>query len=258
MTEATIAYTGMLNKRWFPPAPQLIRNARMLIVGYRADRDALAEALPAGLAPHSSGLVQMNMYEVSGEQTSGFGPFSLTYLTAEVEGHDSFAAEGTLPIPGRFFLHYWNSSPRVLSYAREAAGIPAMYGERRSEINGGVLTSTLSVDSRDVIEVRASVTDNRLGTLGGHLNYYTHREFPAPSGGYAIVSELLELPLPFVVELYEARVESISFAFPDGDPVSQFAPREPLDVPSVMYGDVTFTYSMARKIRGYEDVDGHP
>src|SRR3712207_7645162 len=74
---------------------------------------------------------------VSAEQTSGFGAFSLTYLTVEIEGHDSLAAEGQMPIPGRFFAYYWNSSPRVLSYAREAAGVPAMYGVRRGEVLDG-------------------------------------------------------------------------------------------------------------------------
>jgi hypothetical protein len=251
MTDATTPYRGMLNHRWSPPAPQLIKNARMLIVGYKADREALAAALPEGLTPHPNQLVQMNMYEVQGDQTSGFGPFSLTYLTAEVEGHDSLAAEGAMPIPGRFFMHYWTSSPRVLAYARESAGIPAMHGERRSEENAGVLTSTLSVNGRDVIQVGASVTDNPIGTLGGHLNYYSHREFPAPEGGSAALSELLELPLPFVVDLYEASVDSITFDFPEGDPAVQLAPLEPIDVPSVMYGDVTFTYSMARRIKDY-------
>jgi acetoacetate decarboxylase len=53
------------------------------------------------------------MYEVSAEQTSAFGAFSLTYLTGEIDGHDRLAADGALPIPGRFFAYYWNSSPRM-------------------------------------------------------------------------------------------------------------------------------------------------
>lgn len=85
---------------WSPPAPQLIKDARMLIIGYKADRDAIQEVLPAGLEAHASGLVQMNMYEVAGDQTSGFGPFSLTYLAVEVANHDSYAAEGAVAIPG--------------------------------------------------------------------------------------------------------------------------------------------------------------
>ena len=249
MTDFPMSYSGMLNNRWSPPAPQLIKNARMLVVGYKADREVLAAALPKGLNPHPNGLVQMNMYEVDGDQTSGFGPFSLTYLTAEVEGHDSWAAEGSMSIPGRFFLHYWNSSPRVLAYARESAGIPAMYGKRTAAVENGLLSSTLSVDNRDVIKVEASVSDRPQGTLGGHLNYYSHREFPAPEGGYPVLSELLELPLPFVVDLYEATVTGITFNFPEGDPASELAPIEPLETPSIMYGDVTFTYSMARRIK---------
>ncbi len=41
-----------------------------------------------------------------------------------------------------------------------------------------------------------------------------HRQFPRPEGGAAAVSELLELPLTFTVDLYEATVEDISFTFP--------------------------------------------
>ncbi|HEY0688681.1 MAG TPA: acetoacetate decarboxylase family protein [Kribbella sp.] len=236
---------------WAPPPPQLIRGARMLIVGYQADPEALADVLPPGLSPHPNNLVQMNMYEVSAEQTSGFGAFSLTYLTVEVEGHDSLAAEGTMPIPGRFFAYYWNSSPRVLAYAREAAGIPAMHGIRRGQIVGGTLTSTLQVDGRDVITARASVTDKPAGTLGGHLNYYTHRQIPRPEGGQAAISELIELPLPFVLDIYEATVDDIAFEFPEGHPAARLAPVTPLSVPSVLWADVTFTYSMGRVIRDY-------
>ena len=244
-------YRGMPPTLWAPPTPQLIRNARMLIVGYEADPEALAEVLPPGLTPHPNNLVQMNMYEVTAEQTSGFGAFSLTYLTVEVDGHDSLAVEGALPIPGRFFAYYWNSSPRVLAYAREAAGIPAMHGVRGAEVDGGTLTSTLRVDGRDVITARASVTENPAGTLGGHLNYYAHRQIPRPEGGRAALSELIELPLPFVLDSYEASVDDIVFSFPEGHPAGRLAPVAPLSAPSVLWADVTFTYSMGRVIRDY-------
>jgi acetoacetate decarboxylase len=253
MNEKRVPYRGMPKTRWAPPAPQLIKDARMLIVGYRASEDALAAVLPPGLQPHPNGLVQMNMYEVEASQTSGFGAFSLTYLTVEIDGHDSLAADGTVAIPGRFFAYYWNSSPRVCAYAREAAGIPAVPGTRRGEITDGTLTSTLNVEGRDVITATASVTENHTGTLGGHLNYYAHREFPRPEGGYAAISELIELPLPFTVELFEATVDDIRFNFPEGDPAAELAPLDPVEVPSVLYGDVTFTYSMGRQIRNYLD-----
>lgn len=249
-------YLGMPPQVWAPPTPQLIKDARMIIIGYKADREALQEVLPPGLTPHENNLVQMNMYEVDAEQTSGFGTFSLTYLTVEIDGHDSLAADGSMPIPGRFFAYYWNSSPRMISYAREAAGIPAMYGARRSETSGGALTSTLSVEDQDVIVAEASVTENALGVLPGHLNYYAHRQFPSPEGGTAAVSELIELPLPFTVNLYEATVDKVSFNFPEGHPANRLAPTEPLEVPSVLYGDVTFTYSMGRRLIDYTQNGG--
>lgn len=241
---------------WSPPSPQLIKDARMLIIGYRADMKAIEEVLPPGLEAHPNGLVQMNMYEVPGEQTSGFGQFSLTYLTVEVADHDSYAAEGSVAIPGRYFAYYWNSSARVCSYVRESIGVRAMPGERRAELLGGKLQSTLNIEGRDVINVTASVSEEAGGTLGGHLNYYSHRQFLKPDGGSPVVSELLEFPLPFVADLYGAQIENIAFNFPDGHPAARLAPIAPLDTPSIMYADVTFTYSMGRQLQNYLAVPG--
>ena len=249
--EVRVPYTGMPASLWSLPAPQLIKNARMIIIGYKAEPDALAAVLPPGLTPHPNNMVQMNMYEIAADQSSGFGAFSLTYLTVEIDGHDSMAADGTMPIPGRFFAYYWNSSPRMISYAREAAGIPAQHGVRRGEIADGKLTSTLLVDDRAVITVTASVTDNAQGTLGGHLNYYAHRQIPRPEGGTAALSEIIELPLPFVLDMYEASVDDIVFDFPEGHAAAALAPTQPLDIGSVLWADVTFTYSMGRQIHDY-------
>jgi acetoacetate decarboxylase len=255
MTKA-IAYRGMSSTMWAPLTPQLLKNARVLVIGYRADVDALAAALPPGLEPHENGLVQLNMYEVGAEQTSGFGAFSLTYLAIEVAGHDAYAEDGALALPGRYFAYYWSSSDRVRTYAREAVGIPAMPGIRRTETKDGKLLSILNVEGRDVITASAATTENALGTLGGQVNYYSHREFPRPEGGPPALSELLELPLPFIVDLYEATVEDILFDFPDGHPAAALAPLAPLETPSMMYGDVTFTYSMCRQIKDYLAEDG--
>jgi acetoacetate decarboxylase len=227
----------------------------MLITGYEADSEALAEVLPQGLEPHPNHVVQMNMYEIDAANTSGFGAFSLTYLTVELDGHDSYAADGTMPIPGRFFAYYWNSSPRVISYAREAAGIPAMPGVRTTSIENDVLTSRLSIEGQPVITATANVTDKAIGTLGGHLNYYAHRQFPTVDGGRTVVDELVELPLPFVADLFDAEVASVEFAFPESHPASHLAPVSPSAIHSVLYGDVTFTYSMGRVIHDYRQTE---
>jgi acetoacetate decarboxylase len=250
-----VPYQGMPPTVWAPQPPQLIHNARMIIVGYEAKREALEEMLPPGLIPHANNTIQMNMYEIEADQSSGFGGFSLTYLTVEVDGHDSLAGDGAVAIPGRFFAYYWNSSPRVIAYTREGAGIPAMPGLRTGTVEGGVLTSSLHVEGQEVIKLTASVTDDPAGHLGGHLNYYAHRQIPQPFGGFASLSELIELPLPFTVELFEASVDSLEFSFPEGHPAGRLAPVSPLNITSLLYGDVTFTYSMGRVIRDYMEDD---
>ena len=236
---------------WSPPVPQLIKDARMIIICYRADIDAIQEVLPPGLEAHPDGLVQMNMYEVAAEHTSGLGAFSLTYLSVEVAGHDSYAAEGAMPIPGRYFAYYWNSSPRVCAYVRESIGVRAMPGQRRVESRDGKLLSILNLEGRDVIKVTASNSEESVGSVGGHLHYYSERQLLAPQGGQPVVSELLEFPLPFLAELYSAQIEDIEFDFPDEHPAARLAPLSPLETPSVMYADVTFTYSMGRQLIDY-------
>lgn len=247
-------YSGMPPGEGISP-PQLIKEARMLIVGFEADPDALDAALPPGLLAHPNNVVQMNMYQVpESEQTSHLGPYSLTYLCVEVEGHDSRAissAEGELPVPGRFWVGYWVDSPEMLAYTRETGGIPSQHGSCSWTEEDGKLTSTLTVDGSDVIEAEATVGDEQIDTLTGHLHYYANRQIPQPSGRGAQINELIEFPIPFVSELYEADVGSIEFDFPEGSHFEQFAPVEPLSVPSVLHGTVTFTYPQGRRIKDY-------
>ena len=246
-------YTGMPAGTWFPPTPQVLKNVWMLIVGYKADPDAIRAVLPPGLEPHDSGLVQMNMYELPDPaDTSGFGAFSLTYLTVEVAGHDSLAAEGTMTLPGRYYVHYWNSSERVRTYVREGAGIPAEPGVCSWSRDADKLVSTLSVEGQEVIKATAAVTDEHLMTIGGHLHYYTHRQFPDLEGGTAIVSELVELPIPFIADVYDATVEDVSFDFSDGAAAAALAPSQPLQAESVLYGKVALSYPAGRRIIDYQ------
>ncbi len=248
------AYTGMPDGTQVP-APQLIKNARMLIVGYEADPEVLEAALPPGLEPHPNNLVQMNMYQVpSSTQTSHLEPYTLTYLTVEVADHDSTAiseAQGEMSVPGRFWIGYWNDSPQMQAFAREGGGIPSQAGSCEWTQDDGELVSTLSVDGESVIQTEATVGDDQIDTLTGHLHYYAHRQIPEPSGGRAQISELLEFPIPFVSELYEAEVDRIDFDFPEDSRMQQFAPAEPLSTPSVLHGTVTFTYPQGRRIRDY-------
>ncbi|SER36272.1 acetoacetate decarboxylase family protein [Natrinema salaciae] len=247
-------YTGMPAGATVP-SPQLIKNARMLIVGYEADPEVLESVLPPGLSPHPNNLIQMNMYRVpSAEQTSHLEPYTLTYLTVEVADHDSSAissAEGEFPVPGRFWVGYWTDSPQMQSYTREGGGIPAQAGSCEWTTDDDELVSTLEVDGDSVIEAAVSVGDEQVDTLTGHLHYYAHRQIPDPAGGRAEINELVEFPIPFVSELFEAEVDRIDFDFPEGSRFQQFAPTDPLSTPSILHGTVTFTYPQGRCVRDY-------
>ncbi|WP_436901218.1 acetoacetate decarboxylase family protein [Halovenus halobia] len=247
-------YTGMPHGESIP-APQLVRDAQALVVGYEADPEVLEAMLPPGLEPHPNNLVQMNMYRVEDStQTSHLDPYSLTYLCIEVADHDSRVlseAGGEMTIPGRFWVGYWNDSPTMSSFVRETLGIPCMPGVCSWDREDDELVSTLTVDDEAVITTEASVDDEQIDTLSGHLNYYAHRQVPDPSGGQAQISELVEIPIPFICELATASVSDIEFDFPENSGFSKYAPVEPLSTPSVLYGSITITYSQGRTIRDY-------
>ncbi|WP_261371071.1 acetoacetate decarboxylase family protein [Sphingobium sp. B2] len=86
----------------------------MVIVSYKADPAAIREILPPGLTPHPEGRVVLNMWDQNDAgSSSGFGnpgPVSVTYLAIEVEGHDTWTADGTVSAPGRYFAGQWISA----------------------------------------------------------------------------------------------------------------------------------------------------
>jgi acetoacetate decarboxylase len=256
MTDAPdpTTYEGMPQGEQIP-APQLVKDSQALVIGYEADPEVLESVLPPGLEPHPNNQIQMNMYRVpSTTQTSHLPSYSLTYLSVEVVDHDSTViseAGGEMSIPGRYWVGYWNDSPRMQSFVRETMGIPCLPGTCTWTDDGDELTSTLSVDGEQMITTTATVDDEQIDTLSGHLNYYTNRQIPDPSGGASQINELVEVPIPFICELATAQVSDVEFDFPEGSSFQQFAPVEPLSTPSVLYGTITITYSQGRQIREY-------
>ena len=93
--------------------PQVIVGARGLyLVWLPADPDAVAKLVPEGLTTAEGRPVFMNQYRVeNSDQTSShgqpdaFGPYSLTYLGADLAGLDAGPEN-----PARWWTHYYNSS----------------------------------------------------------------------------------------------------------------------------------------------------
>ena len=84
------------------PGPQLVTDAWMFMAAYKADPETLKAMLPEGLEPNTEGHVVINMYTVpEATQTSGFGAYTLTYLTVELAGQDSYVMNSDTTIPGR-------------------------------------------------------------------------------------------------------------------------------------------------------------
>jgi hypothetical protein len=215
-------------------APQLITDARMFfVVWIPADPDAAMQLLPDGLAAADNAPIYMNQYVVDDEsQTScagdpdGFGAYSLTYLGVELAGLDTEA--GT---PGRFWTHYFDSSPNMIDYAA-ARGVPAGAGSTTLELSGGTLVATTSADGAPVIRSTARVDVGTPLHANGQLRYVTR-----------IGEELVSGRYPFVARVAESfAVQSIEFLDP-GHPVYSLRPADPLEVTFGFYSPaITFCY----------------
>ena len=124
-------------------------------------------------------------------------------------------------------------------YAAQEAGVRSAPGETIYDRSGSGLAASLVVDGTARIRLSARVGDERLATLGGHLNYFCDR--PAGTG-----TEIARIAVPFVFEVFAAEVTDIRFVADDafhllgGRPAINLAPVAPLSIGSVMYGRATW------------------
>ena len=197
--------------------PQLVVNSRMMFLSYLpAEPAAIAEALPAGLGltPVKSRAVVLVHYVVDrDEQTSGFGAYSLSYICFDVVDHDADPET-----PGRWFSHYFISSPRVRDYAI-ARGIPATDGETTLEFEGDTLVATAVVDGRPLIRSRARTSGEVGETTGGQLMVLSALDGRVMRNRHAVIMERAR----------DFEMRSISFLDPTHS-VHPFRPKEPLEL----------------------------
>jgi hypothetical protein len=216
-------------------APQLITGARMLYaVWLPADPSAAAALVPEGLIAREGAPVYLNQYVVDdaaqasgGSHPDGFGAYSLTYLGVELAGLDT--EDGT---PGRWWTHYFDSSPSMIRYAL-ARGVPATRGRTVLELsNGRLAATTWGEEGQELIRTVAHV---ELGTPSrgtGQLRYLTRVGGALVSGRY-----------PFVMDSAETfSLESIDF-LDATHPVYALRPADPLTITFGFYSpSISFCY----------------
>ncbi|HMM48136.1 MAG TPA: acetoacetate decarboxylase family protein [Miltoncostaeaceae bacterium] len=208
--------------------PQMVLNSRMLYFTWiPEDRDAVAALVPAGLTPATNGQCFINQYVVdSADQTSGFEPYSLTYMGADLHGIDT--PDGA--VPGRWWTHYLNSNADMRAYAAQR-GVPAAAGETSLTIEGDILTATTSVDGAPII--RTTVRVGAPAVVGrGQLRYLTKVDGNLVSGLY-----------PFVAGMVDPW-EVLSFEFLNPNhPTYALRPANPLQVTWGFYSpNASFCY----------------
>jgi acetoacetate decarboxylase len=203
------------------PAPQLVTDAWMFIAAYKADPETLKALLPPGLEPNPAGHIVINMYTVpNAAQTSGFGAYTLTYLTVELKDQDSYIMGSETTIPGRYFVYYFNSSPSMREYTKKI-GIPAEEGMTTTTVKDGKLTAVLTVGGKPMIEATADV-GSELGNFGGgHLNYFGL--ITSEKDGKT-TSQVVKYPIPWVGGTVEMKDPKITFNVPEDNPLSKIKP----------------------------------
>lgn len=206
------------------PGPQLVTDAWMFIAAYKADPEVLKAMLPEGLEPNPEGQVVINMYTVpDGNKTSGFGPYTLTYLTIELADQDSYVMNSDIKYPGRYFIYYFNSSP-VMRAHTEKIGIPVDENTNvltTTEVKDGKLTATLTVDGEPWIVSTADV-GSELGNFGGgHLNYFGL--LPKEMDGKT-VNQVVKYPIPWNGGVVDTQNAKIEFKAPKDNPLNKVKP----------------------------------
>lgn len=206
------------------PAPQLVTDAWMFMAAYKADPAVLKALLPPGLEPNPAGHIVINMYTVpNATQTSGFGAYTLTYLTVELKDRDSYVMNSDVTYPGRYFVYYFNSSPSMREYTKKI-GIPAQEGMTTTTVKDGKLTAVLTVDGKPFIEATADV-GSELGNFGGgHLNYFGLIQTEKDG---KTVNEVVKYPIPWVGGTVEIMNPKITFKAPADNPINKIKPLAP-------------------------------
>jgi hypothetical protein len=215
--------------------PQLIVGARMLyVVWLPADASAAAALVPDELEAAPGSPVFMNQYVVDdAAQTSnaasdeGFGAYSLTYLGIDLAGLDT--EDGT---PGRWWTHYFDSSPNMIRYAA-AHGVPAGEGETTLELKSDTLVATTLTGGEPAIRATALVELGTPARATGQLRYLTRVDGNLVSGRY-----------PFVMDASETfEVRSVEFLGRGPESLEALRPAEPLQVTFGFYSSsISFCY----------------
>ena len=206
------------------PGPQLVQDAWMFITAFKADPEVLKAMLPEGLEPNPQGHVVMNMYTVpKADQTSGFGSYTLTYLTVELADQDSYVMNSDIKYPGRYFIYYFNSSPVMRAFT-EKSGIPVNENTNvmtTTDVKDGKLTATLTMDGKPIIVSTADVGDELSPLQGGHLNYFGLID---TSDDGVTKNKVVKYPIPFIGAVVDTQNAKINFTAPQGHPLNKVKP----------------------------------
>jgi len=229
-----------------PPAPQLVIDAWMLYIGFEADPAAIKAILPPGLEPNPSNMVVMNMYTVPDPfQTSGFGAYTLTYLTVQVKGQDAYTMGSSTGEPGRYWIGYFNSSEIVRAFTSKV-GIPAEPGSTKLTKEDGKLKAVLEVDGKPFIEATAQVGDEFQSIVAGHLNYFGLRKIQKNGSE---ITQIMKFPIPYISRAVKTENPIVTFKMPENHPLYRL---KPIKINWAAYVKGSFVYPQEQVLKEWE------
>lgn len=209
--------------------PQMVVGSRMLYFGWiPEDPEAVAALVPTSLKVAENQAIFMNQYVVDREeQTNAFGSYSLTYIGADLAGHD-VPADGT---PARWWTHYFNSNPTMIEYVSER-GVPATPGRTTLELSGDTLVATTYSEDTPVIRTTVKCGSEIAVTGRGQLHYITEIGGDMVLGRYPYVAQIVA---PW-------EVTNLEFLDPSNS-VYALRPKSPLEVTWGFYSpNASFCY----------------
>ena len=234
---STISYAGFVAAEdAIPPEPQLVKDFWTLETFFEADPEAIKAVLPPGLKPHPSNTVAVSMYTVpDAANTSGFGPYTLTYIAVQVMGHDSYVYGSKDSLPGLYLVHYWNSSDSMRAYTGRAGFPNDLGGLTTMQKDSGKVTTRLTVEGKTFIEASSSLSGELLPASAGHANYL-----------YRKGAQIMKLPLPWICRDVKTETSAITFHMPADHPAYKLRPKK---VAFALYENCTISYPQAVAIK---------
>lgn len=202
---------------------------RVVVVTFRADRDAIREVVPEVLEPDPGDLVSAGFFVCP--SVSGLGAHAFTIFSIPVR----YEGEGF-----QFTPYLYTDTDRSLAVYRECHGWPGVLGQTQIEELPGGFRARLSRGGHEILVAEGAVAGEPLALKSEDFPpWIIHRELMSPDGLQCDIAQLVASVSRFTNIQLKAGQGSLRMSDPGDDPVARLAP---LEVTGVLYGTLDDVY----------------